>query len=76
MAFTAAEKCPCLSKYLISGVQTGTSLCPLAVQVRWADLEQLREEQKKREIGFCIGAEWRPVSQEEAESLLRGEGGE
>ena len=29
----------------------------------------------EREIGFCIGVWW-AVSQEEAESLLRGEGGE
>ena len=41
-------------------------------QVRWADLEAAKEEQRKREVGFCIGTSWSKVSEEEAESILLG----
>ena len=41
-------------------------------QVRWADLEEAKEEQRKREIGFCIGTSWSKVSEEEAEHILLG----
>jgi len=42
------------------------------LQVRWADLEAAKEEQRKREVGFCIGTSWSKVSEEEAESILLG----
>ena len=42
------------------------------LQVRWADLEEAKEEQRKREIGFCIGTSWSKVSEEEAEHILLG----
>ncbi len=41
-------------------------------QVRWADLEAAKEEQRKREIGFCIGSSWTKVSEEEADAILKG----
>ena len=44
----------------------------LVPQVRWADLEEAKEEQRKREIGFCIGTSWSKVSEEEAEHILLG----
>lgn len=47
--------------------------CPCYSQVRWADLEAEKEEQKKREIGFVIGSGWSQVSEEEATRLLRGD---
>ncbi len=50
----------------------GEDECPRPLQVRWADLEAAKEEQRKREIGFCIGSSWTKVSEEEAESILKG----
>ena len=47
-------------------------LYALVSQVRWADLEEAKEEQRKREIGFCIGTSWSKVSEEEAEHILLG----
>lgn len=47
-------------------------LYALVPQVRWADLEEAKEEQRKREIGFCIGTSWSKVSEEEAEHILLG----
>ena len=44
----------------------------ILLQVRWADLEAEKEEKLKREIGFCIGSTWSKVSEEEAETILRG----
>ena len=43
------------------------------LQVRWADLEAKKEEErKKREVGFCIGGTWGKMSEEEAQAFLRG----
>ena len=42
------------------------------LQVRWADLEARKEEQRRREVGFCIGGQWGQVSEEEAHSILMG----
>ena len=44
-------------------------------QVRWADLEAKKEEERrKREVGFCIGGSWGHVTEEEAQAILRGTG--
>ena len=44
----------------------------LFLQVRWADLETAEEEQRKKEVGFCIGGGWSQLSAEETETILRG----
>ena len=44
----------------------------LSLQVRWADLEAAKEEQRKKEVGFCIGGGWSQLTAEEAETILRG----
>ena len=41
-------------------------------QVRWADLEAKKEEERRREVGFCIGGSWGQVSEEEARAILTG----
>ena len=42
-------------------------------QVRWADLEAKKEEERRRKaVGFCIGGSWRQVSEEEAQAILAG----
>ena len=41
-------------------------------QVRWADLEAKKEQQRKRDVGFCIGGSWGQVTEEEAHALLTG----
>ena len=45
---------------------------PPSIQVRWADLEAAKEEQHKKEVGFCIGGGWSQLTAEEAETILRG----
>ena len=40
--------------------------------MRWADLEAAKVEQRKKEVGFCIGGGWNQLSAEEAETILRG----
>ena len=45
---------------------------PPSLQVRWADLEAAKEEQRKKEVGFCIGGGWSQLTAEEAETILRG----
>ena len=42
------------------------------MQVRWADLEAKKEEQRRREVGFCIGGSWGQVTEEEAQAILMG----
>lgn len=41
-------------------------------KVRWADLEAKKDEQRKREVGFCIGGSWGRVTEEEARAILTG----
>ena len=48
------------------------SLSPPPLQVRWADLEVAKEEQRKKEVGVCIGGGWSQLTAEEAETILRG----
>lgn len=40
--------------------------------MRWADLEAIKEEERRKEIGFVIGSGWSKVSEEEAKNLLLG----
>ena len=42
------------------------------LQVRWADLEAKKEEQRRRDVGFCIGGQWGQVTEEEAQTILMG----
>lgn len=38
--------------------------------MRWADLEALKEEKKRREVGFSLGSRWNSMSEEEVEKIL------
>ena len=45
----------------------------LHVQVRWADLEAIKDEERRKKVGFVIGSGWSKVSEEEAQNLLMGQ---
>lgn len=34
-------------------------------------MEEAKEVQRRKEIGFCIGSEWSKVSEEEATEILK-----
>ena len=40
------------------------------MQVRWADLEALKQEKRRREVGFSLGSSWNKMSEEEVERIL------
>ena len=40
--------------------------------MRWADLEAMKEEKKRREVGFSLGSRWNKMSEEEVENILHG----
>ena len=40
--------------------------------MRWADLEAMKEEKKRREVGFSLGSRWNKMSEEEVEDILHG----
>ena len=40
------------------------------MQVRWADLEALKKEKRRREVGFSLGGSWNRMSEEEVETIL------
>ena len=65
---TADRRCSHPLSPLFSNTHTRTH----TFQVRWADLEAAKEEQRKKEMGFCIGGGWSQVTAEEAETILSG----
>jgi len=40
--------------------------------VRWADLEAIKEEEERKQMGFVMGSRWSKVTDEEARKLLMG----
>ena len=44
------------------------------LQVRWADLEEQKEEQKRRlQMGFVLGSSWARVPEEQVTAILHGQ---
>lgn len=56
----------------IYGIKTGhiNFMNIILLQVRWADLEEAKEEIRKKEIGFSLGAGWSKVSEDEVNRIL------
>ena len=53
--------------------QNWTVLPPLA-QVRWADLEEQKEEHRRRlQMGFVLGSSWARVPEEQVTAILHGQ---
>ena len=47
---------------------------PPLVQVRWADLEEQKEEQRRRlQMGFVLGSSWACVPEEQVSAILHGQ---
>jgi hypothetical protein len=38
--------------------------------VRWADLEEAKEDLRKKEIGFTLGSRWSKMTEDEIERIL------
>ena len=66
--------CNCCIYYIhqFLGHNTTISLLPFFVQVRWADLEEQKDADRKRAIGFVVGqTDWERITDESGQLAQR-----